>query len=68
VILVAPGGDADAQAAAWLDALAPQATPRELSSLPVFGYPGWFPGGERREFYDDTRYFRPFRLQAVQTR
>jgi Protein of unknown function (DUF3025) len=53
-------GDADAQAAAWLAALSPQATPRSLAPLPVFGYPGWFPGNERAEFYDDTRYFRPY--------
>ena len=39
----------------------PQATPREMAPLPIFGYPGWFPGGERPEFYDDERYFRPFR-------
>ncbi len=68
VIFVAPGGDSDAQVAAWLEALSPKATPRELSSLPIFGYPGWFPGGERAEFYDDTRYFRRLELQTAQTR
>lgn len=68
VIFVAPGGDADAQVAAWLEGLSPKATPRELSSLPIFGYPGWFPGGERAEFYDDTRYFRRLKLQTAQTR
>jgi hypothetical protein len=55
------GEDADACAAAWLAALPAQATPREMAPLPIFGYPGWLPGGERPEFYDDERYFRPFR-------
>jgi len=59
------GNDADAQAAAWLGRLSTQATPRELSSLPIFGYPGWFPGGDSSEFYEDTRYFRPFKRDAV---
>jgi hypothetical protein len=53
--------DPDAGAAAWLAALPDQATPRVLVPLPVFGYPGWFEGSECAEFYDDTRYFRPFR-------
>jgi len=60
-ILVAPGGDADAQAAAWLGSLARNATPKDLPPLPVFGYPGWHPANARREFYADERYFRPFR-------
>lgn len=59
-IIVPPGGDVDLQAAAWLASLGPAATPRELVPLPVFGYPGWFPGNERAEFYDDTRYFRRY--------
>ena len=58
-ICVAAAGAADAEAAAWLDRLAPQATPRALSPLPVFGYPGWLAGSESAEFYEDTRYFRP---------
>jgi len=53
--------DADAAAHAWLATLPADATPRLLAPLPVFGYPGWLPEGERAEFYDDTRYFRPFR-------
>jgi DNA-binding MarR family transcriptional regulator len=53
--------DADAAAHAWLAALPAEATPDTLAPLPVFGYPGWLPAGERAEFYDDTRYFRPFR-------
>ena len=60
-IFVQDGGDADAQAAAWLAALGEDATPRELAPLPIFGYPGWFPGNDRAGFYGDTRYFRPFR-------
>jgi Protein of unknown function (DUF3025) len=52
--------DADAAAHAWLAALRADATPEAAAPLPVFGYPGWLPAGERAEFYDDTRYFRPF--------
>jgi Protein of unknown function (DUF3025) len=65
VIFTAPHGEADAHAAAWLGQLSAQATPRELSALPIFGYPGWFPGNERREFYEDTRYFRPFKRDKI---
>jgi hypothetical protein len=53
--------DPDAEAAAWLGGLSRAATPGELAPLPIFGLPGWFPGGERADFYDDTRYFRPFK-------
>jgi hypothetical protein len=60
VIFVAPGADPDAQAATWLGGLPRQATPRELAPLPVFGFPGWFPGSDRPEFYEDSRFFRPF--------
>jgi hypothetical protein len=55
------GVDADACAAAWLAALPTDATPRDMAPLPIFGYPGWLPGSARGEFYDDERYFRPFR-------
>jgi hypothetical protein len=55
------GEDPDACAAAWLAALPAQATPHEMAPLPIFGYPGWLPGSERPEFYDDERYFRPLR-------
>jgi hypothetical protein len=58
-ILVAPGRDLDQQASAWLDALPADASPRDLAALPIFGYPGWFPGNDAAAFYDDTRYFRP---------
>lgn len=58
------GRNADAQACAWLGGLPENATPRMLLPLPVFGYPGWLAGSERAEFYDDTRYFRPFRREV----
>lgn len=60
-LFVAADGDPDAAAAGWLTELAQHATPSALAPLPVFGYPGWFPGNDRAEFYEDTRYFRPFR-------
>jgi len=60
-LFVPADADPDAAAAAWLAALPPQATPRALAPLPVFGYPGWLPGSERADFYDDGRYFRPFK-------
>jgi hypothetical protein len=62
-IFVSPDDDPDAAARAWLDALAADASPRMLAPLPVLGYPGWLPGSERADFYDDTRYFRPFRAR-----
>ena len=55
------GGDPDAQAAAWLATLDAAAEPQLLSPLPVFGFPGWDPANERAAYYDDVRYFRPFR-------
>ena len=60
-IFVDPRSDADAQAAAWLGGLAKDATPKDLAPLPIFGFPGWFPENARREFYEDERYFRPFK-------
>jgi len=59
VIFANPARDLDAQAADWLGSRGK--TPRDLPPLPVFGYPGWFPGNDRAEFYADERYFRPFR-------
>jgi hypothetical protein len=59
-IVVPAHGDADAAAQAWLGALEPEATPRRMAPLPIFGFPGWHPQGGRAEFYDDTRYFRPY--------
>jgi hypothetical protein len=58
-LAVPASGDPDAHAQAWLAQLAPGATPRSLSALPVFGFPGWLP--QDAAFYDDTRYFRPLR-------
>lgn len=58
-VLIGSDVDADAQAADWLRRLSPDATPRELAALPVFGYPGWLPENESAHCYDDTRYFRP---------
>ena len=57
-IFVSPARSLDEQAAEWLAARGPQATPKDLAPLPVFGYPGWLPASERAEFYDDTRFFR----------
>jgi len=57
--------DADGQAAAWLAGLSRQATPQVLAPLPIFGYPGWFPGNDREAFYADERYFRPFRRDKI---
>lgn len=34
-------------------------TTRELAPVPVLGVPGWCPGNERAEYYDNTDYFRP---------
>lgn len=65
-IFVQPGGDADAQAAAWLGQLPLHFTAKEVSPLPVFGYPGWSPGTVSPEFYDDTRYFRPSRRPGLE--
>ena len=56
-LFVAPGKDVDEQAAAWLSGLGANARPRDLSPLPVFGYPGWA-ANDDSAFYDDDRYFR----------
>ena len=56
-IVVPAAADPDAAASAWLERLAPGATPRDLAPLPVFGYPGW--SVQNAAFYEDTRYFRP---------
>jgi hypothetical protein len=61
VVFAPAGKDPDEQAATWLAALSPLATPAELAPLPIFGFPGWMPEGERHDFYEDERYFRPFR-------
>lgn len=63
-LFVDPARDADAQAAEWLGRLPVDASPRLLAPLPVFGFPGWLPEGERGEFYDDARYFRALRRET----
>ena len=55
------GADPDLHAEAWLRALPPQATPRDMPPLPIFGYPGWLAASASADFYDDERYFRPLR-------
>jgi hypothetical protein len=63
--IVAPAGaDPDAATHAWLGALQPGASPRDLAALPIFGFPGWFPAGDDAAFYEDTRYFRPLRANG----
>ena len=66
VIFADPARDLDAQAADWLGAVG--RTPRDMPPLPVFGYPGWFPGSDRPGFYDDERYFRLLRRANAQVR
>lgn len=58
-IVVPAAANADAATHAWLGALQPGASPRDLAALPIFGYPGWTAQDEA--FYGDTRYFRPLR-------
>ena len=55
------GAEPDSHAEAWLRALPPQATPRDMPPLPIFGYPGWLAASASADFYDDERHFRPRR-------
>lgn len=55
-LVVSPGADLDQAVCAWLGGLPPGASPRDLTPVPVFGYPGWV--AQDAGFYDDTRYFR----------
>ena len=55
-LVVRPGVALDAAVHAWLGALEPGASPRDLTPVPVFGYPGW--AAQDAGFYEDTRYFR----------
>ena len=66
VIFADPDRDLDAQAADWLGNVG--RTPRDMPPLPVFGYPGWFPGSGQAAFYSDERYFRPLRRANAQVR
>jgi hypothetical protein len=61
VIFAAPGESPDGAAEAWLASLSAESTPRDMAPLPIFGYPGWLADSGLADFYDDTRYFRPFR-------
>lgn len=63
VIFAEPGSDLDARAAKWLTAEG--RTPRDLPPLPVFGYPGWYEGSDRSDFYSDERYFRPLQRGKI---
>lgn len=56
-IVVPAGAQPDAEVHAWLGALQPGASPRDLAPLPIFGFPGW--AAQDAAFYEDTRYFRP---------
>jgi hypothetical protein len=62
-LFVDPARDLDGQAAEWLATAgsAPGASPKDLPALPIFGYPGWYPGNGVPAFYADQRYFRPFK-------
>jgi len=64
-VMFIAGDDPDEAAAAWLEGLPRQATPKLLAPLPIFGYPGWFPGNDCESFYEDERYFRPFRRDKI---
>jgi hypothetical protein len=57
--------EADGHVATWLEGLPATATPQDLAPLPIFGYPGWLPDNDREAFYDDERYFRPFRRDKI---
>jgi hypothetical protein len=35
--------------------------PRVMAPLPAMGIPGWHPGTDREDYYDDTGHFRPKR-------
>jgi hypothetical protein len=61
VVFAGEADDPDIHADAWLGALAADATPREMAPLPIFGYPGWLSASDHAAFYEDQRYFRPFR-------
>lgn len=56
--IVLPAGDLDAGAARWLAEAPAGASPKALLPVPIFGYPGWYPGQDSA-FYEDKRYFRP---------
>ncbi len=61
-IVVRSDARPDSAAREWLAGLAADASPRLMPPLPVFGFPGWHAENARAAYYDDTRYFRPVRL------
>jgi len=63
-IVVPAAADPDAAAFDWLQHRVPGDSPRILSPLPIFGFPGWHPQTERAEFYDDARYFRALAVKS----
>lgn len=60
-IVVEPRAQPDTAARDWLAGLAPDASPRLMPPLPIFGFPAWHAENARGGFYDDARYFRPLR-------
>ncbi len=38
---------------------------RELTPVPLLGIPGWCPDNEQEQFYDNTGYFRPARVELA---
>ena len=56
--IVLPAGDLDAGAARWLADVPAGTSPKALLPVPIYGYPGWYPGQDSA-FYGDKRYFRP---------
>ena len=66
VIFADPSHDLDTQAAHWIATTGK--TPRDLPPLPVFGYPGWFPGSGQPDFYSDERHFRPLQRTNARVR
>jgi hypothetical protein len=67
-LFAGPAIDPDAAAAEWLAGLSSDATPALLAPLPIFGYPGWDPANDNPAYYDDTRYFRPFKRDKADLR
>ncbi len=63
-IVVPYAADTDRAACDWLGERGRSDSPRLLAPLPVFGFPGWHPGGARDSFYDETRYFRPAAVKS----
>jgi len=63
VLFADRSSDLDTRAAHWLATAGK--TPRDLPPLPVFGYPGWFPGTGEPAFYSDERHFRPLQRGKI---